>query len=404
VVLDGLAALGEKKAGSPAGALARERIRQYLEERVPEAVIRRESFPVEVCRDSSARIGWHGHEGQAHLHENTGHSGGEVEGPLLFAGTRLRRRDRRKARGCVVAFGPSALVHRVVQVASALRCGAAAVVLVSSHDEFLPRGVGYPTGLGPCPIPAVGIMGAQWRAIRRSGADRLRLRYDPGRRAVTAENLIADLPSPAGTGPLLVLGAHYDSWYAGCQDNCIAVQLLVDLLADLHAGQPLGHSVRGIFFDAEEIGALGSVHHVGANDTQAYAFYLNLEMPVPARTGRLRTFCYSGEPFVRRCLSPLRIALGGSVPVPLKLFYKVLPVFPADVDSFFRAGVPCATTYCSNPFYHTPRDNPGNIRLELYPEIRASLSTLMRRLDREAPALGAPRRPPALKTPGWLRQ
>ncbi len=97
------------------------------------------------------------------------------------------------------------------------------------------------------------------------------------------DNLIAELPGQDPGAPWVVLGAHFDStasaeqsWIPdldpapGADDDASGVAAL------LEAGRVLGehghfeHGIRIVLFDAEEVGLVGSEHHVGelTDDTE----------------------------------------------------------------------------------------------------------------------------------------
>jgi hypothetical protein len=380
-LLDRLAALGEKKAGTAAGQQARALIRERLAQGPAGLEIREERFPVRISAGSRAVLARGDRGFEATLYDNTGLTGELTAGDLLVAGRRLSPRRASLARGRIVVFCNNLLIqHRLQQVPVAYQAGAAGVVIGSDCPVHLRRGLGFPPILGECPIPAISVSRADYRALRCAPVDGWTIRYHAEVKDAEAVNLVADLPGAGGRRGRIVLGAHYDTWCDGAQDNGVAVVLLLDLLATF-AREPLGHDLRAIFFDAEEIGILGSAHHVQSNDLGDYRAYLNLEMPVPARGGRLKGFLYTHHAILKRTFSRLGLLGRGILPLPLGLFYRIAPIFPADVDAFYRSGIPCATTFCSNPNLHTPGDTVANIRMDQYAAVRDFLAGMIRRID-----------------------
>lgn len=70
-----------------------------------------------------------------------------------------------------------------------------------------------------------------------------------------------------GEGPLIVVGAHFDAVFLddgtmaeGAVDNGASVVVLLHA-AEALRGRALGHRIRFVFFDMEEIGLVGSQHY-----------------------------------------------------------------------------------------------------------------------------------------------
>ena len=130
-------------------------------------------------------------------------------------------------------------------------------------------------------IPAIGIKKSDWEFIKNSPDKSIEIQYSTNYKNIESTNIIFDLQKENQSKKTIVIGAHYDSWYDGCHDNCIAVQLLVDILESINNNKEkkLSNPIRAIFFDAEELSLIGSRFHVNNNqDVDNYGFYLNLEM------------------------------------------------------------------------------------------------------------------------------
>ena len=84
------------------------------------------------------------------LLDYTGTGGAEVGGRLVRAGYGSRAEFLLAgAAGAIVACKVNLLNHRVLQVKRARARGAVAVILVSGHEEFRCKGVGWPQCDGP---------------------------------------------------------------------------------------------------------------------------------------------------------------------------------------------------------------------------------------------------------------
>jgi Zn-dependent M28 family amino/carboxypeptidase len=230
---------------------------------------------------------------------------GDVAGPVIPVDLSLGP-DNKSTSACALADfagffpGSIALVQRGgcphrQKIANATLAGAAAVVYFNQGDiperlpPFAPRLDRGTT------IPVVAMPYALGEALAQQTGVQLHLVVDG--RAVVREtvNVIADTPSTA-SGRVVMLGAHLDSVLAGpgINDNGSGVAALLGIAGALPRCD-LRHQVRFAFWGAEELGLLGSIHHVDsltASERAAIALYLNLDMiasPNPVR------FIYDGD-------------------------------------------------------------------------------------------------------------
>jgi len=95
-------------------------------------------------------------------------------------------------------------------------------------------------------------------------------------------NWVLDLPahpSAASAKPLVLVGAHYDS-YPGCpgaDDNATGMAVLLEMARSL-AAHPARHPVRLVAFDLEEYGLLGSHAYAQALQQQGQRLRLMLSL------------------------------------------------------------------------------------------------------------------------------
>jgi aminopeptidase S len=82
------------------------------------------------------------------------------------------------------------------------------------------------------------------------------------------ENIVAELPPPAGATKQLMLGAHYDrvSQGQGAVDNASGSVAVLELLAALKDRPLKNYFVVAAFFDLEEIGLRGSANYIKARE------------------------------------------------------------------------------------------------------------------------------------------
>lgn len=341
-----------------------------------------------------------------HLYDNTGyeegHSGEQLsikQKKLVYVKKRLGIVERRKAKDKIVVFDLATISpHRTEQVRAALDAGAAGVILVA-EGNLEKTGIGYPyvgfdckefpeiRNFKHCNIPVIGLLRDQWNEISRRRIQEITMEYGFKQETLTGANIIVDLErnrNDKTPGEIIVLGAHYDSWEIGAQDNCVSVQTLFSVLEDLYKDRNSApnHRVRAIFWDAEELGFLGSIYHISnreiQNLIQSYKFYFNFEMCLPTKLKFFNNFLLYNylkpEPFphfnrIHFCFFNLFTRLLGS------------RGFPSDVEVFLRKNIFSATTACLNEFYHTKLDDGRNIEWSLYDRVVAWITNYIKRID-----------------------
>lgn len=74
-------------------------------------------------------------------------------------------------------------------------------------------------------------------------------------------NLVAELPGTERPDEIVLVGAHYDSYYQGADDNSSGVAAMLEM-ARLVSGQRFKRTVRFLGFDLEELGLVGSTRYV----------------------------------------------------------------------------------------------------------------------------------------------
>lgn len=77
-------------------------------------------------------------------------------------------------------------------------------------------------------------------------------------------NVIAELRGTEHPDEVVVVGAHYDAYHSGADDNSSGVAAMLEL-ARLAAGRRFARTVRFVGFDLEELGLVGSTRYVQAH-------------------------------------------------------------------------------------------------------------------------------------------
>ncbi|MGZ3461001.1 MAG: M28 family peptidase [Archangium sp.] len=77
-------------------------------------------------------------------------------------------------------------------------------------------------------------------------------------------NLIAEVRGTEHPDEVVLVGAHYDAYYSGADDNSSGVAAMLEM-ARLAAGKRFARTVRFMGFDLEELGSVGSTRYVQAH-------------------------------------------------------------------------------------------------------------------------------------------
>ncbi len=223
---------------------------------------------------------------------------GRVSGDLVFVGpddyTGVNVRGR-IALAVAGAPGSAARPSRLEQLIAARRAGALGLLIV---EDPLPAvtATAAPVALLSGSVTPAGLdtllagTGKTLVGLTRghTGA-RVELEVELARTQLRAANVIGVLPGadPALAREAVVIGAHYDhlgregaSVYHGADDNASGTALVLGLARSFAAARP-PRTLVFILFAGEELGLLGSAHHVGqpsAVPVERMAAMLNFDM------------------------------------------------------------------------------------------------------------------------------
>ncbi len=250
-----LAAIGDKRAGSAAGAASA----TYIQDRMNAAGVgnvRLETFRFAsfVLRGSGFRAG-----GRDLAHEVLAYSGcGSAAAPLVHVGTgEPADYDGLDLSGRIALVERNVTFHRSAQYREAVARGAVGLVHISHAPENLIQigTVSDPEdGLGPIPALSVGERdGKDLIVAARAGGLTVEIRIDAALQPATGRNVVGRL---AGEGPPLLIGAHHNTWHVGSTDNGSGIAVLLEL-AERLAHEPRRRGAVLVAYDAEELGLFG---------------------------------------------------------------------------------------------------------------------------------------------------
>jgi hypothetical protein len=270
---------------------------------------------------------------------------------------------------------------RLDKLVAARERGAAALLLV---DEALPpldataTRVKLPSATVTPPTadallaPSGRTIASARAAIRTARAPRSFAAGTTARLAITLApdarrgvNVIGVLPGtdPALADDAIVLGAHYDhlgrrgdTLYPGADDNASGTALVVTLARAFAAGGGEARTLVFALFGGEELGLLGSRHHVGRPARGRTVAMLNFDMIGRLRDGPLHVSGVDTAADWRPVLAAA--AHGAGVDVTM----RGTPFAASDHVQFYRSGVPVLFfTTGTHEDYHRPSDTPDKI-------------------------------------------
>jgi len=263
----------------------------------------------------------------------------------------------------VVLFGP--MPTRADLHQRLVRCRPAAVVHV---DDRLPFNWVKDDGVYPAWVrrfgmpPTVTIPYRVAWELRKSGADRGRVRAAVKLEKTTSANVVGDIPGRRPGSPLVLLGAHHDTQCnnTGADDNASGVVALLEIAALLGNSRPR-RTIRLISFGAEEQLSVGSaayaVTHRG--EMASIGTVLNLDS-VASPLGHHWLIRAGSEAFAGYLKRSLRKSA-------FDVLEKAAPMPFADHFPFSVFGVPSATFYRPNMDsgmrwqHHSSDDRLGNV-------------------------------------------
>jgi aminopeptidase YwaD len=261
--------------------------------------------------------------------------------------------------------------HRSAQYKNVTDKGAVAMLYLSIAPSNL-RQVGSVrfTWEGAGTIPAVTI-GADDGAIIQSAVmakKSVRAVIDEAATSTPAvgKNVVARIP---GARPeQIVIGAHYDTWFAGSTDNGSGVAELLALAERRMKQKKPRYTLVFVAYDGEEVALYGGYdflrkHKVVAHDP--ILAVLNFETP-SAKNATLLGLGRSNQPALDMALQTAGLGFVYTLYAGLELVAELLGgIIPTDIQGTYRSGVPTVSTAVTGPYYHTVEDTPDKVDLSL---------------------------------------
>ena len=393
--LEDLAAFGEKRAGTPEGRQAGE----YLLQRFDDAGLEGVTF------ESSSFLSWELTSSQLALtidgtaapmaHEAFAYSGsGQVEAELVNVGTgHDGAYDDVDVSGKIVLVTRDPLFHRSTQYRLVIENGGVAMLYISQSPENLIQvgTVADPEdGMGPIPTVTVGADDGETlvAALNDGSVVTARIEVDASITPAVGRNVVGRLWGDPPRGEYLLLGAHYDTWYAGSTDNGTGVAALLEVAEAMAQVDDRRYGLVFVAYDGEELGLFGGYDylrdHLIVGDEPVLAF-INFEMPATEPNGLCTLAHTNGGP-----LQPVLRAAGVDDLYPIMVGMEVVPtlfggIIPTDIQGMYWSGVQGVTTACDAAYYHTPEDTVEKIDVAFLSRVAMAFEQTLLLLEEQAP-------------------
>lgn len=393
--LEDLAAMGEKQAGTAAGIAAGDYIAARFEAIGLHDVHTEEfQFPRWEVVNKSLALSIDGASMQAgfDLFEASG-SGTVMNAPIVDVGTATAASLAGKdvaGKVAMVVRDPS--FHRSAQYRNVMEAGAAAMLYLSIAPQNL-RQVGSVRyeweAAGTIPAITIGADDAAAITAALAAGKDVRATIDVTIRSTpaTGRNIVATWP---GERPeIIVLGAHYDTWFAGSSDNGGGVAELI-AIAERRVKRGKGrYTIAFVAYDGEEIGLYGGYDYLRKHKIlveDPILAVLNFESP-SAHDADISALVHSHQPLLDEALQEAHLRSLYSVYAGIELVAQLFGgIIPTDIQGIYRHGVPTVTTAVTNPFYHTHMDTPDKVDLDFLGRSTDAFDDAIERLLKLEPA------------------
>lgn len=216
-------------------------------------------------------------------------------------------------------------------------------------------------------------------------------------------NVLAEVRGTERPDEVVLVGAHYDAFYGGADDNSTGVAVVLEL-ARLVAAEPLRRTVRFAAFDKEEYGLVGSKRLVAAGQQVSVALIMDCVgyrdlaagsqksvpgLPVPPRGDFIAAI--ADEVSRGRLEDLLDVARGSPGVAPVQGIVApgtgdgplTSDLMRSDHAPFWRSGQRAIflsdTANFRNPNYHQASDLPATVDAEFLADVArlAALATVV---------------------------
>jgi Zn-dependent M28 family amino/carboxypeptidase len=369
--LNDLAAFGNKRVGTEPGRQAGEYVLQRMQKAGLTSVhMESFQFPRHVVDAQSFAATVDGAAMSPAFEVFEGSGAGHADADVVYVGSAHPEEVAAvDLHGKIAMCDRDRSYHRSAQYANIAAAGAVAMLYNSASDGNLiqvgsVRFDGW-SPLGPIPAITIGNADGVMLETAAKAGKTVHAVIDVQAHAEPAagNNVIGRIEGSDASG-MIVLGAHYDTWFTGSCDNGGGIAALL-AMAERRAkeGKPR-YTLVFVAYDGEEVALYGGYdylrkHRIVARDP--ILAVLNFEMP-SAQMSTLLGLARSNNDALDSALK----TAGLGIDYPLYAGMEVVPtlfggLIPTDIQGIYRNGVPTASTAVDSPWYHTVEDTPDKV-------------------------------------------
>jgi hypothetical protein len=392
--LEALAAFGEKQPGTDGGRQAAD----YIAERfraLKLADVHTETFTmprwVATKKEFSVTIDGVPFAPGFDVFEASG--SGAIDGPIVDVAaatdTDLAGLD---LTGKIALVKRETSFHRSAQLRNVAAKGAAAMLYLSVAPENLRQVGSVRFGWNAAEqIPAITIGAGDGAMIKAAlEANRNVQAHVDVQASITPVDGINVVGTIKGERPeIVVMGAHYDTWFTGSSDNGSGVAELIQVATRrMQRGKPR-YTLMFVAFDGEETGLYGGYdfyrkHKIVAKEP--IITVVNFESP-SAKNPDLAGLAHSNQQKLDEALQLAHLRQIYGVYAGLEIVAQLFGgIIPTDIQGIYRGGTPTVSTAVTNPYYHTNLDTPDKVDLDLLVESTDAFDAFIDHLGKVQPA------------------
>ncbi|HEY1585027.1 MAG TPA: M28 family peptidase, partial [Polyangia bacterium] len=232
-------------------------------------------------------------------------------------------------------------------------------------------------------IPAVTIGNDDAHALRAAldanQPVRARLAVDIGVARAVGRNIVGRVRGLSDGE--IVVGAHFDTWFAGSTDNGGGVAALLALAERRALRGPMRYGITFVAWDGEELALYGGYHQLRRYALEGTRPLAVIDFETPSAIGaQAYGLARSNHATIEEAIIGVDLHELFALNVPMDLVAELFGgVIPTDIQGLYRSGAPAVATAVDAPWYHTVEDTPDKVDL---PRLETTVNAFDRMIDR----------------------
>ena len=369
-----LEAFGEKRVGTDPGATAAAYVHtRFVKAGLKEISLETFQFPRHVVDAATMGVTLDGAAQTIGFDVFEGSGPGVVDADLLYVGFATAAEIAKvDLHGKVALVDRATTYHRSTQYENVIEAGAVAMLYGSTASDNL-RQIGSVRrsweSMGPIPALTIGQDDGTTLKAALSANRAVQVTMDVTVHSVPSqgENIVGKILG-SDAGGEIVIGAHFDTWFAGSSDNGGGIAALLAIAERRAREAKPRYTLVFVAYDGEEVALYGGYdflrkHAVIAKEP--ILTVINFETP-SAKGAALSGLAHSNHAVLDDALVDSDL----NHDYPLYTTMEVVPmlfggIIPTDIQGIYRAGFPTASTAVDAPYYHTTADTPDKVDTQM---------------------------------------